>query len=181
MDNACIPSPFLPGGMPGSCFSRFFYDTKPIPLHEANFDNRLHAAEAARRATSICIPSSILIKANKAWKRTQLDANNTNRNRLTPVETSDLALGLTIISAFSNHLLRSYNKVKNKKPLACTCNDPQTGCDFSPIINKQLIDRANQRTNNSNTDNIDNSRTRSGTPACNCGGENFVLMNALNK
>ena len=57
MDNGYIPSLFLPGGMPEGLFSRFFYVNTPIPLQGTNFDSRPHATEAARRATSIHVPS----------------------------------------------------------------------------------------------------------------------------
>ena len=126
--------------MPGGPFSQFFYGTKPVPLHKANFDNRPQTADAARRVISHCIPSGILLKASEAWRRTQLNATTTNRNQLTPMNKFDRALGLTLASTFSNHLLRSYNKVKNKKSLACTWNNPLTGCDSSPLSNTQPTD-----------------------------------------
>ena len=131
--DAFIPAPFLPGGMPGGFFSRFFYGTTPLPLHTADFDDRLQAVEAARRAISHHVPSGILLRANEAWRRSQLTATITRRTRLTPMNKFDRALGLTLAPAISNHILRSYNKVKNKQPLACTCNDPHIGCKPFPI------------------------------------------------
>ena len=159
-EDTFIPAPFLPGGMPGGVFSQFFYGTTPLPLLTDNFDNRPQAVEAARRAISHHVPSGILLEANDAWRRSQLTTTIARRTQLTPMDKFVRALGLTLALAFSNHILQSYNKVKHKQPLACTCNDPHTGCAPFPIPPTQTTDSPNH----SNTDNTDNSRPQTGLP-----------------
>ena len=86
IDNAFTPTPFLlSGGMPGRFVSWFFYGTTPIPLHAANFDDRPQAAEAARRVISHHMPSGIWLRANEAWRQSQLTATITHRTQLTPM------------------------------------------------------------------------------------------------
>ena len=111
--------------------------------------------------------SGILLKGNEAWRRSPLTASINRRTQLTPMNKFDQALGLKLASAFSNHILRSYNKVKHKQPLACTCNDPREVCESFPIPPTLPTDS----TNHLNTDNTDNRRPQTGLPICIFGGD----------
>ena len=204
-EDAFIPAPFLPGGMPGGILSRFLYGTTPLPLLKDDFDNRPQAVEAARRAISHHVPSGILLKANEVWRRSQLTTSITQRNRLTPMNKFDRALGLALASAFSNHILRSYNKVKTKQPLACTGNDPRAVIEPLPIPPTQPtalpthlhINNTDNRTTQTalpictfggdvprtpalHLDHTDKETAQSGIPGCNGDGEIFVPVHVLN-
>ena len=115
-NESLIPCSILPGGSTGSLFNRLMYGSDAIPLHEDDFDNRPHATLAAETAASPKVPRGILERANDLWRHSKDDSLQSRPNNYNPRANFDKRLGLSIATATANHILRSFNKVKNKGP-----------------------------------------------------------------
>ena len=106
---ALIPIPILPGGSTHGLFRRFLYGTDAIPLHASDFDtNRPQAAIAAATARSPKVPSGILIRANDIWRHSKAEHQSSQYARFSPLEKFEKKFGLTVATAFSNHIARAH-------------------------------------------------------------------------
>ena len=104
----------LPGGSTGGLINKMLYGTNAIPLNQGDFDNKRHAATAALTARSK-VPSGILIRADDIWRHSKQTIPSHIQQLYTPQATFDRQLGLTIATAFSNHILRAHKKVTRWK------------------------------------------------------------------
>ena len=107
---ALVPMTVLPGGSTGGLINKMLYGTNAIPLNKGDFDNKRHAAAAALTARSK-VPSGILIRADDIWRHSKQTIPSHIQQLYTPKATFDRQLGLTIATAFSNHILRAHKKV----------------------------------------------------------------------
>ena len=104
-----IPIPILPGGSTHGLFRRFLYGTDTIPLHASDFDtNRPQAAIAAATARSPKVPSGILNRANDIWRHSKAEHQSSQYARFSPLEKFEKKFGLTVATAFSNHIARAH-------------------------------------------------------------------------
>ena len=106
---ALIPIPILPGGSTHGLFRRFLYGTDATPLHASDFDtNRPQAAIAAATARSPKVPSGILNRANDIWRHSKAEHQSSQYARFSPLEKFEKKFGLTVATAFSNHIARAH-------------------------------------------------------------------------
>ena len=109
---ALIPVPILPGGSTHGLFRRLLFGADAIPLTASDFDNRPQAAIAAATANSPKVPSGILTRANEIWRYSKPEHQYSTYARYSPRERFEKEFGLTIATAFSNHILRARKNLK---------------------------------------------------------------------
>ena len=81
----------------------------PPPLNAPDFDKtRPQAAIAAATARSPKVPSGILIRANDIWRHSKAEHQSSQYARFSPLEKFEKKFGLTVATAFSNHIARAH-------------------------------------------------------------------------
>lgn len=111
-NNAFIPIAIGPHGEIGSLFRRFLTGKKALPLPTFSTDRR-NAKRAADTAISTKTPHSVLIKANKTWKKFNGDKpfGGTYMSS-TPEMWADQNIGLAIQSHLATHIKKSLTKIQ---------------------------------------------------------------------
>ena len=105
---ALIPVSILPCGSTHGLFRRMLFGADAIPLTASDFNNLPQAVIAApATANSPKVPSRILTRANKIWRYSKPEHQISTYARYSQHEQFEKEFGLTIATAFSNHILRA--------------------------------------------------------------------------